>query len=182
MNLQQCLKPEYPVACVALVLLGAMTWLASGAEVQLHRGRLSPNDYRFAVDVARGNIMEVDLGRLAVAKTGNLRVKQFGEEMIRDHELDNEELDNVLSENGATMPQGLTDAQQTEVNRLNKLSGREFDRQYLALMVREHVKYLTDFRDASMRANSPDLRSFAGNTARVIQYDLNMVGAFRKGR
>ena len=180
--MKKFLRPEYMAAGLALLLLVAMTFLASGAAVPLHRGRLSPNDYRFAVDAARGNTMEVELGRLAVKKTGDPRVKQFGEEMIRDHELDNEELANVLSENGATMPNNLTYAQQAEVNRLSRLFGSEFDRQYMALMIREHLKYLTDYNEAALGANSPDLRTFAGKTARVVQYDLNMVEAFQKGR
>src|SRR5580658_9358421 len=48
-------------------------------------GTPKTNDARFARDAAMGSMLEVELGKLAVQKASNDKVKQFGQRMVDDH-------------------------------------------------------------------------------------------------
>src|SRR5271170_4576949 len=48
-------------------------------------GQLTPSDYKFAKEAARGGLMEVNLGKIAAQKSANPVVQQFGQRMVTDH-------------------------------------------------------------------------------------------------
>src|SRR5262245_1721746 len=87
------------VACLSLAGLASF-----GAESQGNRGQFSAHDYRFVTDAATGCMEEVDLGRLATQKAENPQVKQFGQLMVTDHQKANDELKQLVTQKGATLP------------------------------------------------------------------------------
>ncbi len=139
------------------------------------KGQLSASDYKFAKAAAEGGKMEVDLGKIAAQKSSNPSVQQFGQRMVTDHGKAGDKLKEIASKNGATLPAELTASQQKEVDRLNALSGEEFDKQYVALMVHDHKKDLKEFQHAAKTAENPDLKEFAATTATTIQEHLTMI-------
>src|SRR3954464_3912536 len=49
-------------------------------------------DTKFAVNAADGGLMEVELGKLALANASSQQVKDFGQQMVNDHSAGNDEL------------------------------------------------------------------------------------------
>jgi putative membrane protein len=173
------------VTLAALTLLvGSTGVLAASTEMRDQRGQLSERDYKFVHDNARGGLLEVQLGELARQKAESPAVRQFGERMVADHSKANDQLKQIIAQKNAALPVGLSHHQNAEIERLQKLSGREFDRQYVDLMVKDHKMDVKEFQDAAKDLSDPDLRTFAKSTLPILEEHLRMArdleGAIRK--
>src|ERR1700730_7661110 len=92
-----------------------------------NRMTLSSDDADFIQKATKGGLAEVELWRLAQQKAASDVVKQFGRRMEQDHSKANQELQQLASSKGVTLPQSLDEKDAAEHDRLAKLSGREFD-------------------------------------------------------
>ncbi len=116
---------------------------------------------------------EVELGRLAAQKGHSPDVKRFGERMVTDHSKANDELKQLAVRKGITLPAEPTAQQKQEKERLSKLSGVQFDSEYMKLMVEDHDKDVKAFQDETHGAPDPDIKSFAAKTLPTLQEDIN---------
>ncbi len=170
------------VGCaLGLCLLQAgITYAGDANDKTDNAGQLSASDYRFAKSAAMGGMMEVNLGKIAAQKSSNPAVQQFGQRMVTDHSKAGDQIKDIASKNGATLPDQITATEQKEVDRLNGLSGEEFDKEYVALMVHDHKKVLKEFQHAAKNTDNADLKQFAANTTPTIQEHLNMAEDLQK--
>jgi putative membrane protein len=109
-------------------------------------------DKMFLRKAAEGGIAEVKLGQLAAQKGSSDDVKAFGQKMVEDHTKLNLEIAQVADSMGVMLPKSLNKEDQAEYDKLNALSGNDFDIEYLTFMVKDHHKDLHAFR---MEAASP---------------------------
>jgi putative membrane protein len=92
------------------------------------------------------SLAEVQLGRMASERAGNADVKSFGQMMVKDHTQANDELKTVASQL-KVQPPALVDQKHKELaDKLSKLSGAEFDREYINAMVQGHMEVLGKLR------------------------------------
>src|SRR5262245_45222890 len=110
---------------------------------------LTAPEKEFLANAARGGALEVQLGNLATQKASSNDVKQFGERMATDHSQLGQKLQQLASSLGVTLPPDLKPEQQALVSRLEKLSGKTFDREYMKEMVKDHAKDVSDFERAA---------------------------------
>jgi putative membrane protein len=134
--------------------------------------QLSSADQAFIKEVAMGGLMEVELGRLATEKASNGQVKQFGQRMVDDHGKANQQLSTVAQQKNIQVPTELTGKAKAEHDRLSKLSGEQFDRAYMQLMVQDHRKDVSEFRKQSTKAKDSDVKSFASQTLPTLEDHL----------
>jgi putative membrane protein len=146
---------------------------ARSADASENRGQLSAADYKFATAVAHGGALEVTLGNLA-QKSTTQAVKQFGQRMVDDHGKAGKQLTDLAAQKGVTLPVGISDEQQKEVDRLGLLTGFEFDRAYIAFMFRAHRADLKEFKHAAQEVQDADLKAFAANMVPAVQEHLSM--------
>jgi putative membrane protein len=164
----------FATACLALSMAPAALISTRASDNGETRGQFSAADYKFAKEAACGGMMEVSLGKVAAEKSANPAVQQFGQRMVTDHGKAGAELNQLASRRGASLPVALTASQQKEVDRLAKLSGSEFDKVYVPMMVRDHKADEKEFRRASEKVMDPDLKTFAASTLAVVQEHLRM--------
>jgi putative membrane protein len=136
--------------------------------------RLSSADSTFATKAAQGGLAEVQLGQLAKDKASNQAVKDFGQRMIDDHTKANDDLKNVASKEGITLPTSLDAKDQATYDRLSKLSGPEFDKAYMHDMVMDHRTDVNEFRRESEHGANPGLKAFATRTLPVLEQHLSL--------
>ena len=160
--------------CVALLVAQAALVSAYAADTKEMRGQLSSSDYKFAKEAACGGALEVSLGKLASTKSANPAVQQFGQRMVTDHTKAGQNLAQIVSAKEATVPSEPTASQQKELDRLDKLSGQDFDRAYMDLMVRDHKTDVREFKHASEHADDPELKTFAATTLPTLEDHLKM--------
>jgi putative membrane protein len=146
---------------------------------------LSDQDRQFVHKSSMSNQMEVTLGNLAEDKAQNDRVKQFGEQLARDHEAANRELQSSLGGGDATTARQTGNvapassdrdrAEQEQMDqvqqRLERVRGAEFDRAYLDEMVKHHEKDIQEFERAA-RSDNAQVRAFAERTLPTLRRHL----------
>jgi putative membrane protein len=103
-------------------------------------------DKMFLRKAAEGGIAEVKLGQLAAQKGSSDDVKAFGQKMVDDHTKLNLEIAQVADSMGVMLPKSMNKEDQAEYDKLNALSGNDFDIEYLTFMVKDHHKDLHEFR------------------------------------
>jgi putative membrane protein len=134
--------------------------------------KLAPADRQFVKKAAEGGLAEVELGKLASEKADSPDVKQFGQRMVDDHSKANDQLKQVASEKGITIPDKLSTKDAATKARLEKLSGKAFDRAYMRDMVTDHTKDVSEFRMESKNAKDPDVKNFASQTLPTLKDHL----------
>jgi putative membrane protein len=139
-----------------------------------NRGQVSTADKAFAREAAIGGMTEVELGTLAKERAASDDVKQFGDRMVTDHSKANDELKQWAQKNNVDLPAKLDAQHQSVHDRLAKLSGADFDKAYMAVMVQDHQQDVSKFRQESKSANNPDLKAWAGKTLPTLEEHLKM--------
>ncbi len=132
-------------------------------------------DGKFVMAAAKGGMAEVEMGRLAAQKGSNPEVKQFGQKMVDDHSKANDDLKQVASSKGMTLPTEVDAADKAKMDRMSKLSGAAFDKAYVADMLKDHKKDVADFKNEASGGRDSDVKSFASKTLPTLQEHLKMV-------
>ncbi|MEH1904866.1 MAG: DUF4142 domain-containing protein [Nostoc sp.] len=139
------------------------------------QNRLSSSDRQFITEAAQGGLAEVQLGQLASKRGVSKVVKQFALHMVQDHTPVNNQLKQLATQKGVTLPTSIGSKNQQVKQRLSKLSGRNFDRQYLNQMVQDHQKTVSLFETEAQQGQDPDLKAFAAQTLPTLQEHLQQV-------
>ena len=135
---------------------------------------LSDADKTFMTKAAEGGMMEVNLGTLAAAKATTNQVKDFGNRMVTDHGKAGDELKTLAANKGVTLPTQPGDEEKKASNDLSMKKGKDFDKAYMSLMVKDHEKDIAEFEKESKEAQDPDLKNWVTRTLPIIQDHLKM--------
>ncbi|MGI4746758.1 MAG: DUF4142 domain-containing protein, partial [Janthinobacterium lividum] len=103
---------------------------------------LAAADATFIQDAAQGGLAEVQAGQLAQSKARSPRVKAFGAKMIADHTPANDQLKQIATAKGATVPMAPNDMQMQQMTALQAEMGHKFDHDYIADQIADHTMML----------------------------------------
>jgi putative membrane protein len=132
-------------------------------------------DKMFLRHAAEGGMAEVKLGQLAAQKASSDDVKAFGQKMVDDHTMLNNEMAPIADSMGVRTPKNLNKQDQAEYDKLSGLSGTDFDTEYLTAMVKDHHKDLREFREQAATTTDPTLKAAVDKGQRVIHEHMMMV-------
>jgi putative membrane protein len=136
--------------------------------------RMSAADTKFAGEAAMGGMMEVELGKIAVQKSSNDKVKQFGQRMSDDHSKAADELKRIAAKENITLPTELDVRHRAMIDKYANLSGTAFDRAYMGDMVRDHQAEIADFQSEAKIGTNADLKSWATTTLPTLREHLRI--------
>jgi putative membrane protein len=139
-------------------------------------------DRDWAVKAAQGGMAEVQLGQLAQRKASSDEVKEFGNRMVEDHGAANDRLKAVARENGFDLPSNLDQKHQATINRLENLSGTQFNRAYMQEMVKDHKHDVDHFQTGVNQLQHPDLKAFASSTLPRLREHLDQAQRISGGQ
>ncbi len=160
-----------------LALAAAIVLPAPGlaaADTKGAAATLSTGDKDFIMEAACGGMAEVALGELAQQKGQSDAVKQFGKHMVDDHSKANNELKELAGRKGVVVPAALKPKYQKVVDSLSKLSGAEFDKQYMREMVKDHENDVSAFQKEADKGKDSELTSWVRQTLPTLQDHLKM--------
>lgn len=143
------------------------TGAATGAKSSA--SSLERSDRRFIEKAAVGGMAEVELGKLAEQKAADPQVKAFAQRMVQDHTKANQELMELARSKGVTPPATLDRGHRRDADKLAKLQGAAFDREFMKHMLDDHKETVEDFEKAARSANDPELKDFAARTLSTLQ-------------
>jgi putative membrane protein len=122
----------------------------------------------FLTQAAAANRFEIITGRLAQQRAESADVRALGAEFVAHH---TEQLAlgaAVAAQLGITVPEELTPMHQRAVAKLQRLSGRRFDRVWIKVQLRAHEQALVLHLRGAIRGEKPEIRTLAQGGLPVI--------------
>jgi putative membrane protein len=139
-------------------------------------------DKMFLRKAAEEGIAQVKLGQLAAQKGSSEDVKAFAQKMVDDHTKMNLEMGQVADSLGVMLPKSMNKDDQAEYDKLNALSGNDFDMEYLSYMVKDHHKDLHEFRLEAARPADPTLHDEVVKAQGIIHDHTVMVDKLARAK
>jgi putative membrane protein len=115
------------------------------ALVPVKANAATDDDKKFLAMAAQSDQNEIALSQLAEQKATNPAVKAFAEKMVTEHTKMSASMKPFADSWGLTPPSGPDADHQKELDKLNGLSGKDFDKEYIDQMVTDHSKALSAF-------------------------------------
>jgi putative membrane protein len=144
------------------------TRLAVGAQEE----SASAFELSYLYQAIEGQQAEVALGQMAVQKASRDEVKQFGARMMQDHLRASEELGKLTTQEGIRETGELSMPHQRIQRMLSQLSGMDFDKAYMAFMVRDHIKLIGDWEQRSPTLADPQVKHWIAGLLPVLKDHL----------
>lgn len=145
-------------------------------------GALSSSDRKFMQEAAVGGMAEVEMSRVAVERASSDAVRDYARKMIEDHTAANQELMQLASAKGVTLPTTLDNRNRTMLTRLSGMTGAEFDREYIRNAgIRAHERMLKLVQNHSTKGRDADARAFAAKMVPAVQMHLDMARQLSTG-
>jgi len=157
-----------------LVAIAASSALAYAAPALAK----DPAGKAFIMNAIQGNLAEVQMGKLAQEKSQNSDVKAFGQQLVTDHNEANSKATAVAKDIGVDPPQEPSKKQKADYDKLSKLSGDAFDKQFAKHMVADHKKDIAEYK-ADSKKKDPTA-SYASDALPTLQKHLEMAQTLAK--
>ena len=124
----------------------------------------------FVTRAAVTNLMEVELGNMAQAKSSNPQIKTYAAQLIADHRAAQTQLKAPAAQAKLAMP-GEIDVERQQVrDQLAALDGRAFDAKFVEVMASSHDEAVTLFEAASKSPElTKELRQYASTMLPKLQ-------------
>ncbi len=150
----------------------AIAGCALGGAAASATQRGSAADREFISQMAIAGITEVHLGRLALKQAASNDVKAFGQMMVDEHTQANDELAKITKQMGMTPAAQVDKTHKLLIDKLTKLSGASFDRDYLAEMVKGHQEVADALRKRAGEQPDTMLSQWAALTLPAVEHHL----------
>jgi putative membrane protein len=124
---------------------------------------ITPAEQDFGMKASQVHLAEIELGRLAQERSQNGDVKGYAKMIVGDHVEALEKLTDLMKKYNGPESKTLDQEIRQEVDRLAGLSGAEFDREFVNMMVEDHEKAVELFRNQAQIGMNPDLKDYVND-------------------
>jgi putative membrane protein len=132
-------------------------------------------DKQFVRTAAEAGVADVKLATLATEK-GGPEVKDLAQKLADDHTAMNKEMATVADSMGVMLPKKMSKQDQAEFDKLNGLSGKDFDTEYLTYIVKAHWQNLHSFYMEASVASDSGLQSEVVKSLPMMHQHLGLIG------
>jgi len=109
----------------------------------------------FLNDAIQGDAAEIKMGQLAEKNGGSAEVKEFGRTLVTDHTKAADQVKATAKEVGATVKEEPNSEQKADYDKLAKLKGADFDKEFASHMVDDHQKDIAKFQKEADAKDGP---------------------------
>jgi len=173
----------------AILLTASLGLAMASAQEAVKDREIRPKDGTddlFVFQASAGGLAEVTLGSLASKKASDPNVKRFADQMVTDHTKANGELMNLANKTKLKLASRMDDEHEKALNKLLKLNGNAFDREYMAGQVKDHEATVALFEQQVKGGKNPDIKNWADKTLPTLRDHLKMAreirGKFKEGK
>ena len=114
-------------------------------------------------------VFEVKIARLALQKSQDSKVKDLANMMIEDHAAMGKDVAAMMKKKNYDIPTSLPADLKDKWNELNKLSGKDFDKKYAEINVKDHKEALDMFKEVSNNSKDADVKKLATEALPKLQ-------------
>jgi putative membrane protein len=127
------------------------------------------SDESFSRAAALVNLGELELSRVALQRSRNLRIKLLADRVMKDRGAIDSTLQAIAKKKNVKLPDKLGLDQQAAVSALKLQPAENFDTAYVMQMREDNVKAIALFEQAkNSAALSPELREMAGSSLKIL--------------
>jgi putative membrane protein len=101
-----------------------------------------------------GNYAEIQMGQLAQQNGESEGVKKFGQTLSDDHSAANQKAMDVAKSMGITLPSGPNAKQKADYDKMSKLTGSQFDREFATHMIADHQKDIAEYKKEANQSDA----------------------------
>jgi putative membrane protein len=134
---------------------------------------VSQSEQDFMMKATQANLAEVDVARIALQKSGNVEVKDYANMIKSDHINALEDLADLMKDKNVPQPKAVATDTQQDINRMDNLTGGEFDREFINMMVTDHQKAIELFRDQQSSAQNRDVKKYVDDVLPKLEMHLD---------
>lgn len=128
---------------------------------------------QFANTAAASDAYEIASSKLATEKAQAAELKSFAQQMVKDHTASTAKLKSAA---GSIKPDPtMNPEQQANIDALETASGAAFDTAYRTQQLAAHQKALTALQGYAASGDNEALKTFASETAPIVQGHLTML-------
>jgi putative membrane protein len=139
---------------------------------------LAKTEKEFISDAIKGDDSEIAMGQLAVSKSGSDQVKAFGQTLIDDHSKAKIDASAVATNMGVSLPTEMSADVHAEMTKLQQLSGRDFDKEFVRVMVEDHQKDIAEFKKEAGSGQGP-IPQLAAQTLPTLEKHLRIAQSLK---
>jgi predicted outer membrane protein len=135
--------------------------------------KLSSGDQKAVMDMAMADMAEVATGKLAQSKAQSAEVKAFGQQMIDDHGAALAKVQALAQARNVTLPTDLDAKHKAMSAKLEKMSGADFDKAYMAQAgVKDHTDTHKKLMADAKKIKDPEVKALADQHMPVVEQHL----------
>jgi putative membrane protein len=128
----------------------------------------------FLTEVATGVYREVEISRLALQKASLTKVREFARNMISDYDKNIKGLQDLANRKNITLSLYGDAVLKEQLNILTKLEGIAFDREYIKMMVEDHIEDVRKFKIQGEHGKDIETKAFASGKLTILRHHLDM--------
>jgi putative membrane protein len=140
---------------------------------------IAPSSADFVTEVAQSDMFELASSKMAVDKSDG-PIKAFASQMITDHTKTTEQLKSTAQADNLALPTAISSTNQDKLDRLAKLSGGDFAKEYMDYQVSAHKDAVSLFQRYGKGGDNTKLKSWAVTTLPALQHHLDMAQGLDK--
>lgn len=143
---------------------------------------IAPKTEDFVKEAAVSDMFEIQSSQLAQTKAADAGVKSFASQMVTDHTATSTDLKGLVSGGKvkAEIPAAMDSSHKSQLDKLQKLNGKDFDKQYVSDQVSAHKTAVSLFERYSKGGDNADLKAFATKYLPKLQGHLKMAQDLNK--
>lgn len=134
----------------------------------------NPDSRKFLAQAMDDGLSEIRVSKLALTQSQDDEVKDFARRIIRDRADINREFNLLANEKSVPVPAEASTKRKATYDKLARLSGSSFDREFLRHNVSDHESDVLDFRRQAEIGDDPDVRGLAAKALKPLQVELQM--------
>jgi putative membrane protein len=169
--------PKLAALALAFLLPGALTFAQTADTMDQSASRVNPTvapPAAFMKSMAQSNLAEIELGNLAQQKASDPAVRAFGKRMVTDHTTLNDQLKQAASQMNTPLPSSPSPAEMQQMQSLQGMSGKAFDRAYMDYMLSDHEADVREVQREAEFSTDPAVKNLAAQALPVLENHLRL--------
>lgn len=161
-------------ALVSALLVGSMgTAIAQSNNAGDGKSSLSAADTVFIENAAQGGMAEIQMGKTAVGKSTDDKVKALAQRIVDDHTKADAALKTLAESKKVSFPSSPTKDAQKENDKLQSMKVSGFDQAWSKAMVKDHQDAIKMFTQEGKDTKDTDIQQFVKSNLPTLKSHLD---------
>jgi len=135
---------------------------------------VSAADKHFLHAASQGGLFEIAVGNYAAKNGNSSAVKDLGTHTAADHSALNEKVGAWATSQGVKLSDKPNAKTQAKIDKLTALTGADFDKAYVAALIKAHTADIAAFQNEIATTSNADLKALLSDALPTLQGHLKM--------